>query len=339
MKILEIKDLHKKFDDLEVLKGINFSLNKGEVLSIIGSSGSGKTTLLRCLNFLIIPEQGKISVFDENNEEILFDSASYGTLSDKERIKKTKKDLKDGKLRLKRLNFGLVFQSFNLFPQYNVLENIMLAKNLLDIEQYKKERREEKKSLSSEYKKELKGRKKEILKQLDSLYQEDSAQKDVLNERLKDIEIALGNFSINSSLKKMSYIKECNKELAIKLLKAVGLEEKRKAYPHELSGGQCQRVAIARALALSPKILCFDEPTSALDPELTGEVLKVIKSLKSKDRTMIVVTHEMEFAKNISDKVIFMANGVIEEMGTAKQVFDNPKSQKLREFLKVEYSE
>ena len=245
MSVFEINNIKKSFGRTEVLKGISFSLKKGEVLSIIGSSGSGKTTLLRCLNFLEFADSGTISV----NGETIFDGESA-------------KKLTDSEIRKNRLHFGLVFQSFNLFPQYNVLKNVTLAPTLLKL-----------------------GTPEEIE----------------------------------------------NKARA--LVDRVGLTEKIANYPCELSGGQQQRVAIARALALEPDILCFDEPTSALDPELTGEVLKVIKGLKNTDSTMIVVTHEMEFAKNVSDKVLFMADGVIEEYGTPDEVFSNPKSEKTKSFL------
>lgn len=251
MAVLEVKNIQKNFGKVEVLKGIDFTLEKGEVLAIIGSSGSGKTTLLRCLNFLEIPDVGTITV----DGKVLYDSENKSTLNDEA-------------IRQNRLHFGLVFQNFNLFPQYNVLENVTLAPTLLK-----------------------RGTADEI------------------------------------------------KENALRLIKKVGLSEKLSAYPCELSGGQQQRVAIARALAMNPHILCFDEPTSALDPELTGEVLKVIKSLKSGDNTMIVVTHEMEFAKNVADKVIFMADGVIEEEGTPQQVFDNPQSEKTKAFLQKSLEE
>ncbi len=243
MSILEVKNIQKSFDRTEVLKDISFSLEKGEVLSIIGSSGSGKTTLLRCLNFLETTDSGKIIV-DDN---VLFDGNNK---------------LSDDKIRENRLNFGLVFQNFNLFPQYTVLENLTLAPTLL--------------------------------KKGDS-----------------------------SSIKNH----------ALEIIKKVGLEDKVDFYPCQLSGGQQQRVAIARALMLSPKILCFDEPTSALDPELTGEVLRVIRELRDGNTTMIIVTHEMNFAKNVSDKVIFMADGIIEEFGTPEELFENPKSPRLKDFL------
>ncbi len=265
MSYFEIKNLTKNFGNKEVLKGIDLTLEKGQVLSIIGSSGSGKTTLLRCINFLETATSGSMTVDGEQ----LF-NGSYA--------KEKEKDL-----RRKRLNFGLVFQSFNLFPQYTVLKNVTLAPTLLLKENFKA------------FKKQEKNR---------------TVRAKVLNERKAQI----------------------NQE-AEDLLQVVGLTEKANEYPCTLSGGQCQRVAIARALALKPKILCFDEPTSALDPELTGEVLKVIRSLKSEDRTMIIVTHEMAFAKNVSDKVVFMADGIVEEVGTPEEIFENPKSEKLINFL------
>ena len=242
MPILEVNDLKKGFGSLDVLKGVSFSLERGQVLAIIGSSGSGKTTLLRCLNFLETPDEGEIRV----NGKVL-----------------TGTGLTDAQIRENRLHFGLVFQNFNLFPQYTVLENITLAPTLLK-----------------------QGSAGEI------------------------------------------------REKALGLLEQVGLSQKRDAYPYQLSGGQQQRVAIARALALSPQVLCFDEPTSALDPELTGEVLRVIRSLKDRNNTMIVVTHEMEFAKSVADVVIYMADGVIEEMGDPIQVFDHPRSEKTRSFIR-----
>ena len=259
MALLEVSNIKKSFGKNDVLKGISFELNKGEVLAIIGSSGSGKTTLLRCLNYLEVPDNGKIVV----NGVTVFDSESE--------IKYTDKNIRD-----LRLHFGLVFQSFNLFPQYTVLDNIMLAPKLK------------------------------------------------IKEAIKNKVIPAS--AKNEELKKVE-------EKAHELLSMVGLSDKENAYPCVLSGGQQQRVAIARALALSPDILCFDEPTSALDPELTGEVLKVIKELAVEDRTMVVVTHEMEFAKNVADKVIFMADGLIEEMGTPSEVFSSPRSEKTKRFL------
>ena len=245
MKALEVTNITKSFGKTEVLKGISFSLEKGQVLAIIGSSGSGKTTLLRCLNFLETPDTGAITV----GEKVLYNSDDAATLDDEA-------------IRQNRLHFGLVFQNFNLFPQYTALENVTLAPTLLK-----------------------KGSAAEI----------DATAKSLLNR--------------------------------------VGLAEKMGNYPYQLSGGQQQRVAIARALALDPEVLCFDEPTSALDPELTGEVLRVIKGLKNGNNTMIVVTHEMEFAKHVADVVIYMADGVIEEMGTPEQIFENPQSEKTRAFL------
>ena len=242
MAILEVKNIKKSFGKTKVLDDISFSLEKGQVLVIIGSSGSGKTTLLRCLNFLEAPDGGDILV---DGKSLLEDSAAS-----------------DEQIRKNRLHFGLVFQNFNLFPQYTALENVTLAPTLL---------------------------------------------KNGTPEQIR--------------------------QKALTLMDMVGLSGKLDNYPHQLSGGQQQRVAIARALALEPDILCFDEPTSALDPELTGEVLRVIRGLKSKDRTMIVVTHEMEFARNVADVVIYMADGVIVEMGTPQQLFTNPQQEKTRAFL------
>ena len=259
MEILEVKNICKRFGENEVLRGIGFSLEKGEILSIIGSSGSGKTTLLRCLNFLETPDEGEISV----SGETVFDAA------DKRRLTKDEK-------RERQLKFGLVFQSFNLFPQYTVRKNLTLAAEL----RAAAELRERKAGAAEKA------------------------------EKMKEIA-----------------------QKAEELLAKVGLSEKAEEYPSALSGGQCQRVAIARALMLDPEILCFDEPTSALDPELTGEVLKVIKSLKNGARTMIIVTHEMEFARNVSDKIIYMADGVIEESGTPEEIFDAPKSERTKRFL------
>ena len=272
MAYLNIKNYKKNFGEIEVLKGIDLEINKGEVVSIIGSSGSGKTTLLRCINFLETPDKGEMIL----DGEVLFDVSLKG---EKENI-----------LREKRLNFGLVFQSFNLFPQYNVIKNITLAPTLLLKDKIKA------------LKKELKAKK-------------------------------LSGKEIKSSLStyKKEQIDRIEKD-GLELLGKIGLTDKINAYPCELSGGQCQRVAIARALALKPKILCFDEPTSALDPELTGEVLRVIKSLKDEDRTMIIVTHEMGFAKNVSDKIVFMSNGVVEEQG-GPEILENPKTEHLKNFL------
>ncbi len=278
MAYLEIKNFKKSFGGVEVLKGIDLDIEKGEVITIIGSSGSGKTTLLRSINFLETPDEGEMILDGEK----LFSSSAEKEDGEKE-------------LRDKRLNFGLVFQSFNLFPQYSVIDNITLAPTLLLKEQ------------TASYKKELK-------------------------ERVKRGEISKGE--VKGLLSEfVENKKKAIAEKAEELLETTGLTDKRNAYPCELSGGQSQRVAIARALALKPKVLCFDEPTSALDPELTGEVLKVIKGLKEKDRTMIIVTHEMGFAKNVSDKVVFMANGRVEEIGTPSEIFVNPQSEELKSFL------
>ena len=289
MAFLEVKDYRKKFGENEVLKGISFSLEKGEVLAIIGSSGGGKTTLLRCLNFLEIPDEGTLTL----NGETLFDASE-------------KKQNTESQIREKRLHFGLVFQQFNLFPQYTVFRNIALAQALLAGQAFAQKKREfaaARKAAPKEKRRALKAEHRRILAEIRENQKRGIAEKtDALLER-------------------------------------VGLADKKNAYPYELSGGQQQRVAIARALALSPDILCFDEPTSALDPELTGEVLKVIKGLKSSDSTMIVVTHEMEFAKNVADRVIFIADGRIEEEGTPAEVFGDPKSEKTAAFLRKSLEE
>ena len=255
MAILEVNHIEKHFGKTQVLRDVSFSMEEGSALAIIGSSGSGKTTLLRCLNFLEKPNYGSISV----NGEVLFDASLNQSERDADLIKK-------------RLHFGMVFQSFNLFPHYTALENVMLAERLLAQEQP-----------------DFKRTKKEILAGIE--------------------------------------------EHAKQLLERMGLAERMDHYPHQLSGGQQQRVAIARALALKPDILCFDEPTSALDPELTGEVLKVIRSLADQKTTMIIVTHEMAFARDVADQVIFMDEGVIVEQGDPHQVIDNPKEERTKQFL------
>jgi polar amino acid transport system ATP-binding protein len=255
MAILEVNHIEKHFGKTKVLKDVSFSMEEGSAIAIIGSSGSGKTTLLRCLNFLEKPNQGTIKVRDE----ILFDAKNAATD-------------KDADLRKKRLHFGMVFQSFNLFPQYTALQNVTLAERLL-----------------AQEKPDFKQNKKEILAKID--------------------------------------------ENGKQLLDRMGLAERMDHYPHQLSGGQQQRVAIARALALQPDILCFDEPTSALDPELTGEVLKVIRSLADQKTTMIIVTHEMAFARDVADHVIFMDGGVIVEQGDPHQVIEHPKEERTKQFL------
>lgn len=255
MALLEVKNLEKKFNNTKVLNDISFSLEKGNALAIIGSSGSGKTTLLRCLNFLEKPNGGTITV----NGDVLFDS--------QDKVKHSEKEQRE-----KRLHFGMVFQSFNLFPQYTALENVMLAEELIA-----KERPDYKEN------------KKQIHKEIENH--------------------------------------------AIELLTMMGLKDRMEHYPHQLSGGQQQRVAIARALALNPDILCFDEPTSALDPELTGEVLKVIRSLAEQKTTMIIVTHEMAFARDVADQLIFMDGGYIVEQGDPYEVINNPKEERTKQFL------
>ena len=255
MSILEVKNLEKHFDKTKVLNDISFSLEEGQALSIIGSSGSGKTTLLRCLNFLETPDAGSIAV----KGEVLFDAEDPATR-------------READVRRKRLHFGLVFQNFNLFPQYTALQNVMLAGELLA-----KER--------PDYR----------------------ANKKAVHAQLE--------------------------QQARELLAQMGLSERADHYPHQLSGGQQQRVAIARALALHPDILCFDEPTSALDPELTGEVLRVLRELADRKTTMIIVTHEMHFARDVADRILFMDGGVVVEEGPAKQLIDHPREQRTKQFL------
>ncbi len=255
MALLEAKNICKSFDKTEVLCGIDLELEKGQTLSIIGSSGSGKTTLLRCLNFLETPDRGTITV----GGETLFDADDPRTQRQSE-------------IRRKRLHFGLVFQSFNLFPQYTALENVMLSRQLLAKEQ--------------------------------------------------------PDWRTNKKA-----IHEAIRAEAVELLEQMELSDRMDNYPHQLSGGQCQRVAIARALALSPDVLCFDEPTSALDPELTREVLRVIRGLAEKHTTMIIVTHEMSFARDVADQVIFMDGGVVVEKGEPKKVFSAPEKERTRRFL------
>ena len=255
MALLEASGIGKNFGETKVLTDISLTLEQGEALAIIGSSGSGKTTLLRCLNFLETPDKGVISVRGEK----LFDAAEHDSRSESD-------------IRKKRLHFGLVFQSFNLFPQYTALQNVTLARELM-------------------------------------------AKSEKTGESHESI-VAEGR----------------------RLLEDIGLGQRMDNYPHQLSGGQQQRVAIARALAMKPDILCFDEPTSALDPELTGEVLRVIRDLADQHTTMVIVTHEMAFARDGADQVIFMDGGVIVEQGPAKEVIDHPAQERTRQFL-ARYSE
>jgi polar amino acid transport system ATP-binding protein len=261
MAILEVQNVAKRFGTAEVLNDISFSLEEGQSLAIIGSSGSGKTTLLRCLNFLERLDAGRISV----RGEALFDAAEQDQYDDQS-------------IRQKRLHFGMVFQAFNLFPQYTALGNVVLARELAAKKQ-------------PDYK---------------------TSKKRILDEIRRD---------------------------GMDLLDQIGLAAKRDLYPHQLSGGQQQRVAIARALAMKPDILCFDEPTSALDPELTGEVLKVIRGLAEKNTTMIIVTHEMQFAREVADTILFMDEGVVVEYGAPEDVLDNPSSERMKRFLERYASE
>jgi len=255
MTILEVENITKSFGTAEVLSEVSFSLNEGESLAIIGASGSGKTTLLRCLNFLERPDAGRIIL----RGELLYDAMERDSYDERG-------------IREKRLHFGFVFQSFNLFPQYTAFQNVVLAREL-------------------------------AAKKLPEFVKN---KKDVLDK-------------IHSE--------------GMELLEQIGLAAKRDFYPHQLSGGQQQRVAIARALAMGPDILCFDEPTSALDPELTGEVLKVIRSLAEKKTTMLIVTHEMQFAREVADTVLFLDEGIVIEYGTPEDVMDNPSSERMKRFL------
>ena len=255
MAILEVRNIEKHFGATKVLNDISFSLEKGQAIAIIGSSGSGKTTLLRCLNFLEKPDSGTISV----GGRVIFDAADPATQRESE-------------IRRKRLHFGMVFQSFNLFPQYTALKNVTLAKELL-----------------SQERPDFKEHKKQIMEEIQAEGRE--------------------------------------------LLEKMGLSDRAGHYPSQLSGGQQQRVAIARALALHPDILCFDEPTSALDPELTGEVLRVIRSLAEQKTTMIIVTHEMSFARDVADRIIFMDGGYIVEEGPAHDLIDHPREERTKQFL------
>ena len=259
MALLEVTNLHKNFDQLQVLRGISFSLEKGQTLSVIGPSGGGKTTLLRCLNFLEMPTQGKIVINGQAGPQVLFDSDAGQELS-------------PAQIRRNRLHFGLVFQNFNLFPQYTALQNVSLAPRLQAKAnpEYRRDRR--------------------------------AAEQAIQNK-------------------------------SVELLRRVGLGDKLDFYPHQLSGGQQQRVAIARALALTPDVLFFDEPTSALDPELTGEVLNVIRSLAEQNMTMIIVTHEMNFARDVADRIMFMDGGVVVEEGPARDLIDHPREERTRQFL------
>ena len=238
-KVIEVKHLSKSFGDHKVLKDIDFSVNKGEVVCLIGSSGSGKSTLLRCINLLEKPTGGEIIYNKEN------------ILDDKHDIYKY------------RTKLGMVFQQFNLFNNHNVLNNCIVGQ-----------------------------------------------------------------------MKVLGRSKEEAEKVAMKYLKIVGMSNYINAKPKQLSGGQKQRVAIARALSMEPDVILFDEPTSALDPEMVGEVLKIMKELAESGLTMLVVTHEMEFAREVSDRVVFMNNGVIEEEGTPDEIFNNPKKERTREFLK-----
>ena len=284
--IIEVKNLYKKFGSLEVLKGVNLNIYKGDAIAIIGPSGCGKSTFLRCLNMLEQPNAGEILLDKEyvfKNERVYlkrrlkamkqaqkqgesFDEAAYNALkAEYEELRATEKTLEKSiskQINLHRQKVGMVFQQFNLFPHLTVLKNITLAP---------------------------------------------------------------------VKLKKMTE-EEANAK-AMELLKKVGLEDKANVYPATLSGGQKQRIAIVRALAMEPEVLLFDEPTSALDPEMVGEVLKVMTELAQDNMTMVVVTHEMGFAREVAERVIFMNEGVIKEENNPKDFFENPQDERLKDFL------
>ena len=309
--ILSIRHLSKRFGSLEVLKDISFDVRKGEVVVVLGPSGSGKSTMLRCLNRLEEPTSGEI-IFEGD------DICQKGV------------DVNDVRKRM-----GMVFQQFNLFPHYNAITNIKLAAELLG----KEKSRRECAAIDAEAKAE-KAAVRAAHKSQDAALKGENLPKDEFNAKKRALKAShraeLIELADKTAAKKTAVRERLFGDIdrrAQALLDRVGLGDRAEAYPCELSGGQQQRIAIARALALSPDILCFDEPTSALDPELTGEVLKVIKGLKSGDSTMIVVTHEMEFARGVADKVIFMADGVIEEMGSPYQIFEAPQSEKTKAFL------
>ena len=275
MAFLEVRDMRKNFGGTQVLKGVSFSLEKGKVLAVIGSSGNGKTTLLRCLNGLEEADGGSVTVDGV--------TLNYGATTEENAEnggKKPKKKKRAAEKGAENRDFTLVFQNFQLFPQYTAKRNVSLAADLSELRALKTEKLPRKEK---------------------------------------------------SALKKQ--IREKNDENARRLLEKVGLAEKCAAYPCELSGGQQQRVAIARALALQPKILCFDEPTSALDPHLTGEISALINELKAEGRTMIVVTHEMEFARSVADEILFLHEGKAEESGSAAEAFGAPKSALFKAFI------
>ena len=294
MAFLEVRDLRKNFGGTEVLKGVSFSLDQGKVLAVIGSSGNGKTTLLRCLNGLETADGGCVIV--DGTATVFGGDSSASCISSVENVaaktgvesagaaKKAAKNAANAanaaKSKAENRDFTMVFQNFQLFPQYTALRNVSLAADLCELRALKGEKLPRK---------------------------EKSAKK--------------------------KQIRAKNAENARLLLEKVGLAEKLGAYPCELSGGQQQRVAIARALALQPKILCFDEPTSALDPRLTGEISSLIGELKAEGRTMIVVTHEMEFARSVADEILFLHEGRAEESGSASAAFENPKSELFKAFV------
>ncbi len=322
--IIEVKDLHKKFGDLHVLKGINETIKKGEKVSIVGPSGSGKSTFLRCLNLMEEPSGG----------EIYFEGK---LLNDKHTD-----------INKHRQKMGMVFQHFNLFNNLTIIDNIMLAPVKIGVKNLRNERKAKVKTLNEQIKT-LKDEKKVLLAQLKKLLSEAKANNTeyvenvetsdrikVIDEKLAELiadkKAVKGNIIKNLSGDKKT-VKAQAKEKALQLLERIGLSDKADKYPSTLSGGQKQRVAIVRALAMNPDVMLFDEPTSALDPEMVGEVLELIKEVADDGMTMVIVTHEMGFAKEVSTRVLFMDNGNVLEQNTPKEFFENPQNPRLKEFL------
>ncbi|MGN0788740.1 MAG: amino acid ABC transporter ATP-binding protein [Christensenellales bacterium] len=322
--MIEVKDLHKKFGDLHVLKGINETIKKGEKVSIVGPSGSGKSTFLRCLNLMEEPSGG----------EIYFEGK---LLNDKHTD-----------INKHRQKMGMVFQHFNLFNNLTIIDNIMLAPVKIGVKNLRNERKAKVKTLNEQIKT-LKDEKKVLLAQLKKLLSEAKANNaeyvenvetsdkiKVIDEKLIELTAekkqVKGNFIKNLSGDKKT-VKAQAKEKALQLLERIGLSDKADKYPSTLSGGQKQRVAIVRALAMNPDVMLFDEPTSALDPEMVGEVLELIKEVADDGMTMVIVTHEMGFAKEVSTRVLFMDKGNVIEQNTPKEFFENPQNPRLQEFL------
>ena len=270
--ILSVKGLKKSFGENNVLKGIDLDVYKGDVIAIIGPSGCGKSTFLRCLNCMEDPDGGIVMFGGENLVDLKVDINKH------------------------RQHIGMVFQQFNLFSNFNVIDNITLAPNIVEIKKLKAQKR------------------KNFFTNVFNLFRKYKKPLIKIERTKKEIILA-------------------NREKALKLLAKIGLEDKAESYPSTLSGGQKQRVAIVRALAMEPQIMLFDEPTSALDPEMVGEVLELMKQLAVEGMTMVIVTHEMGFAREVASKIIFMHDGVIKESAEPKEFFENPKDERLKDFL------